>query len=97
VNDALISPTTIPVNDGVNRLSRADAQLAEHANTIRRLHKRAVGDIIEIGRHLIEAKKLAGHGHWLPWLEREFGWKEQSARNFMNVADLAAKSPTVGI
>jgi Protein of unknown function (DUF3102) len=77
-------------------LSSADAQLAEHANEIRRLGRRAIGDIIEIGRHLIEAKKLAGHGHWLPWLEREFGWKEQSARNFVNVAELAAKSPTVG-
>jgi hypothetical protein len=75
---------------------RADAQLAEHANEIRRLGKRAIGDIIEIGRHLIEAKKLAGHGNWLPWLDREFGWKEQSARNFVNVAELAAKSPTVG-
>jgi hypothetical protein len=81
---------------GLPETRRAAAQLAEHATEIRKLRKRAVGDIIEIGKHLIAAKALAGHGNWLPWLEREFGWKEQSARNFMNVAEMAAKSPTVG-
>jgi hypothetical protein len=68
--------------------------LAEHAEVIRTLGKRAVADIIEIGRRLIEAKAIAGHGGWTPWLEREFGWTDQSARNYMNVADLA-KSKTV--
>jgi hypothetical protein len=57
------------------------------------LGKRAVHDIIEIGRRLIE--ELAGHGNWLPWLEREFGWSEQTARNYMAVAE-RFKSPTVG-
>jgi hypothetical protein len=72
------------------------AALATHATEIRALGKRAFDDIVEIGRRLIEAKKICGHGNWLPWLEREFGWKEQSARNFMNVAEMAGKSPTVG-
>ena len=70
--------------------------LATHATEIRALGKRAFDDIVEIGRRLIEAKKLCGHGNWLSWLKREFGWKEQSTRNFMNVAEMAAKSPTVG-
>jgi hypothetical protein len=39
---------------------------------------------------------MAGHGGWLPWLEREFGWKEQTARNYMLAYEWAAKSPTVG-
>jgi hypothetical protein len=66
--------------------------LAEHAEAIRVLGKRVVGDVIEIGRRLTEAKKLAGHGGWLPWLEREFGWEETTARRFINVYDLAGKS-----
>ena len=74
---------------------RADAQLAEHAAAIRALGKRAIGSTIDIGRRLIEAKALAGHGNWLPWLEREFGWAERTARHFMSVAELAAKSATV--
>jgi hypothetical protein len=63
--------------------------LAEHAAEIRRLGQRVVGDVIEIGRHLVEAKKLCGRGNWLPWLNREFGWTEQTALNFMRVHELA--------
>jgi hypothetical protein len=62
-----------------------EATLADHADAIRALGKRAVGDVIEIGRRLTEAKKIAGHGNWLPWLEREFGWQERTAQNFMQV------------
>jgi hypothetical protein len=58
----------------------------------RRCRKRAVADIIEIGRRLIEAKAIAGHGGWLPWLEREFGWGETSARGFMDVAYSVSKN-----
>jgi hypothetical protein len=65
-----------------------DVQLAEHAAVIRALGRRVVGDVIEIGRRLIDAKALCGdHGSWLPWLKREFGWTEQTALNFMRVAD----------
>jgi hypothetical protein len=59
--------------------------LAEHAAVIRALGKRVVGDIIEIGRRLTDAKKIAGHGNWLPWLEREFGWTDKTAERFMQV------------
>src|ERR1700733_13547767 len=68
-----------------------DAELAEHAEVIRALGKRAVNDIIEIGNRLIDAKKIAGHGGWVPWLEREFGWKVGTAENFMDVAKASAK------
>jgi DUF3102 family protein len=63
--------------------------LAGHADSIRALRKRAADDIIDIGRHLTEAKKIAGHGNWLPWLDREFGWTDDTARNFMRVYDLS--------
>jgi hypothetical protein len=32
------------------------------------------------------------HGRWLPWLKDEFGWQDQTARNFMQVFELAAES-----
>ena len=63
------------------------AQLAEHAIEIRRLGKRVIEDIIEIGEHLAAAKEICGHGHWLPWLEREFDWSESAAKKFMAVAE----------
>lgn len=42
--------------------------------------------IIEIGKNLIEVKQAIGHGNWLPWLGAEFGFSDQTARKFMNVA-----------
>jgi hypothetical protein len=67
----------------------ADPVLTQHANAIRQLGKQTIENIIEIGRRLTEAKALAGHGRWLPWLEREFGWKDDTALNFMRCHDLA--------
>jgi DUF3102 family protein len=68
-------------------------KLAEHADAIRALGKQTVANIIEIGCRLTDAKNIAGHGNWLPWLDREFGWKEQTARNFMRAYELSLKSP----
>jgi hypothetical protein len=62
-----------------------DIALAEHAAVIRALGKRVVGDVIEIGRRLTDCKRIAGHGGWYPWLDREFGWSEDTAENYMNV------------
>ena len=36
-----------------------DAVLAEHAAAIRTLGRRIVSDVAEIGRHLIEVKRIA--------------------------------------
>lgn len=55
------------------------------AAAIRTIGKRAVCDLIEIGRLLTDAKLLAGRGNWLPWLDREFGWSDETARKWMNV------------
>lgn len=47
-------------------------------------------------QRLLAVKQHLPHGEWLPWLEREFGWREQTARNFMQVAGAFSKSPTFG-
>jgi len=62
-----------------------EATLTDHASAIRALGKRVITDVIEIGRRLTEAKRIAGHGNWLPWLEREFGWSEDTAENYIAV------------
>jgi Protein of unknown function (DUF3102) len=63
--------------------------LAEHATAIRQLGKRVVADVIEIGARLTECKRVCGHGNWLPWLDREFGWNETTAQRFIRVHKLA--------
>lgn len=39
----------------------------------------------------MEAKARCAHGEWLPWLDREFSWSDQTARKYMHVADMAGK------
>jgi len=64
--------------------------LAEHADAVRRIQKRVVEDVIEIAGRLIECKALLDHhGMWLPWLEQEFGWSDDTALNFMRVHEMA--------
>jgi hypothetical protein len=60
--------------------------LAEHATAIRQLGKRVVADVIEIGCRLADCRdNHLEHGQWLPWLKKEFGWTDRTARNFINV------------
>jgi hypothetical protein len=70
----------------------AQRALAEHANEIRTLNKRTIGDIIETGKHLIAAKKIVGHGGWLAWLDREFGWSDRTAQRYIEFAEAVDKS-----
>jgi hypothetical protein len=69
--------------------------LAEHAAAIRRLGKRVVADVIEIGRRLTECKPIIGHGYWLPWLKREFGWSADTAERFIQVSTLSDQIPQI--
>jgi hypothetical protein len=62
-----------------------NATLAEHAAAIHTLRSHIVSDVAEIGGRLTEAKRIVGHGNWLPWLDREFGWTDDTARNFMRL------------
>jgi hypothetical protein len=66
--------------------------LAEHAAAIHQLGRRLIADVVEIGHRLTEAKKVAGHGNWLPWLHSEFGWIERTALNFMRVYELSKQT-----
>jgi len=76
-----------PTADGRNN----NLILSELAEGIRALGKQTVDNIIEIGRRLTECKRICGHGNRLPWLEREFGWTDKTAENFINVHKVASK------
>jgi hypothetical protein len=74
-------------------------KLDEHACAIRALGKRAADTVteaaIDIGGRLTECKRICGHGNWLPWLKREFGWDVRTAQRYMSVHALAFKNDTV--
>jgi hypothetical protein len=76
---------TLAVSKRTLRILRA------HARHIQRLSRRAIGDVVEIGRRLSDAKCRLGHGRFLVWLQAEFGWSERTAQNFMRVYDLHGK------
>jgi hypothetical protein len=63
-------------------------RLDELANDIRLRGRQSVENIIEVGNDLIEAKKICGHGNWLPWLKAEFGWSHDTAKRYMQCAQL---------
>jgi hypothetical protein len=55
------------------------------ATKIRRLGKKTIENLIEIGRYLHEVNELLPHGQWGVWLQAEFAWSETSARRFMDI------------
>jgi hypothetical protein len=76
-----------PMSDKSELPRSATIALAQHADAIRAAGRRTIENVVDIGRHLVEAKRLCGHGNWLPWLEREFGWSEDTAERYMKLAD----------
>lgn len=64
------------------------AILANNAFEIKRLKKRVAEDLVKIGELLTESKKMLGHGNWLPWLDKEFGWSADMALNLMNTYEM---------
>ena len=61
--------------------------LDDRADKIRKLAAATAQNIIEIGRELIAAKSEVGHGNWANWLKDNFDWTQQTANNFMRIAE----------
>ena len=61
--------------------------LEERANRIRQHLHDACASIINIGFELQSAKKEIGHGGWTDWLQKEFKWTQQTAENYMRIAE----------
>jgi hypothetical protein len=80
------------MTDALDTLDDVSTQLTAHADAIRALGKQTQHNIIEIGRHLTEARDEVGHGDWQFWLAREFNWSDRTALNFMRVYELSRKS-----
>jgi len=73
--------------------TRVQAVAREVVEHIGGLQQRLMTDIIEIGRTLSLVKEAVGHGHFLPWLRKEFNWTERTAQNFMSAAERFGANP----
>jgi hypothetical protein len=96
-SDAKITQTVPAALQAVAQMTPLQAQqiLNKHADAIRAYARRTVHDIIEIGRLLVEAKKMVGPGNFLSWIEREFAWSEDTAERFIAVYALQRQIPHV--
>ena len=66
--------------------------LAEKAIKIHAiLKKRVYKGIIEVGQHLVEVRdsEVVTHGTWITWIKVEFGWSDQTARNYIYMYELS--------
>ena len=52
-------------------------------------------NVFEIGKRLMQAKKMLKHGEWEKWLERNFELSDRTARRYMAIAEKFGKTDTV--
>ncbi|WP_250126633.1 DUF3102 domain-containing protein [Chroococcidiopsis sp. CCMEE 29] len=65
----------------------------QQTGEIRALMKRTAQGIVEIGQKLIEVKERIGHGQFGLWLNAEFEWSQDTATNFIRVAQRFGGNP----
>src|SRR5262245_18383091 len=94
--DAMTAP--VPQGFDYGQLPEAADQrfVQERAESIRRLWQQTAANVLRIGKEQLEVKERLDHGHWLPWLDAEFGWSESHAYNFMNAHKAFGNSQTFG-
>jgi hypothetical protein len=61
-------------------------QLRTFAGRIRRHPRRTAADLVELGLLLFQAKAIAGHGEFGPWLKDSIGWSLRLAQEAMTAA-----------
>lgn len=70
----------------MNELSRTPEVIAIEINSIKNQTREIVlHNSIEIGRRLMEAKELIGHGDWGTWLENSVDYSERTAENLIKI------------
>jgi hypothetical protein len=67
------------------------------AQEIKELANRSAQGIVEIGRHLLNAKKHLAHGLFGRWLQAEFRWTDRQAQRVMNVAECFGKNDKLSV
>jgi hypothetical protein len=77
-----MSADIAPVETLADLAARANVEHHAYETT----QRAALAHAIAAGEALIEAKRLAGHGRWLPWIEANCDFGERTARRYMLLA-----------
>ena len=67
----------------------------QKTSEIKERMRNAAQSIVEIGERLLDIKQRLGHGSFGAWLKAEFEWSQDTARNFMNVAERFGQNPKI--
>ena len=67
--------------------------LERRASEIRRLSRRVTGDLLQIGRNLLAARRGLDKKTFTKWVESETRFCERHARRLMTVAERFAEEP----
>ena len=81
----------------LTKVSAAHPVLAAHAHAIHHLAESETESlaeyILEVGRHLHEARWRAEHKVWVVWIADEFGWNPATALKFIRTYLAALETP----
>jgi len=59
------------------------------------LKRQTAQNIIEVGKRLLQAKEMVGHGNWLAYLKEKVEFSPTTAKRFMAAAKEFANRPPV--
>lgn len=72
---------------GQRSLATVTAEIRAYQDAARRM---AITYCIEVGRRLVEAKSMVGHGEWGTYLREELGYSQSRANDLMRIFDAYA-------
>ncbi|MCT8975519.1 DUF3102 domain-containing protein [Clostridium sp. CX1] len=74
------------IKSGLNPITRTPDLIAAEINNIKeQTRKMVLYNSIEIGRRLVEAKEIVGHGEWGKWLKESVDYSQRTANNLMRI------------
>lgn len=80
-------PSPAPTQQPPEAVPAIPRNIADVTAEIRLYKAQTVQNIIEIGKRLNEAKALLEHGQWGEWLRNEVEFSQDTAGNFMRIAE----------
>ena len=96
-NAAATTPTTANSETALTTTNAATPATTLEQRVVKiQFHLQNIGNsIIIIGQELIECKKEVGHGNWTNWLKDNFNLSQDTATNFMKIAERFSNSESI--
>ena len=87
----------VPANAADVLTPEDEANLAEDTKAIQMAYNDIRAKAVDIGNRLTKWQDALSHGKWLCWIETNFDFSDQTARNLINLAALAKSKPVLDL